>query len=283
VKDETTIIQERDPDATLITPPPPEAPRAVAPDRLRGPRRQRGPLGLAEIVALASSALLLLAALGSYFLILRPQRVRAEGLEAERAQLERQLQITRSSVTEGKDTQTSVRDILGSLRRFEIEHLGHGVSGSTNTMKELHRLMLKNGLRISGGMAYTQLEETLPGAEKKQQPREAGAGRVVQSAFPGIGITMTVEGLYPNLRRFIREVEASPQFIVINAVELEGVTDGGNATEGPPVATGAAGVTTTGARGTLVSLRLDMAAYFRRANVAGDLIPPASTDGTTAR
>ena len=32
---------------------------------------------------------------------------------------------------------------------------------------------------------------------------------------------MTVEGSYQNLRRFIREIETSKQFIVISAVELE--------------------------------------------------------------
>ncbi len=116
----------------------------------------------------------------------------------------------------------------------------------------------------------------MPGAENAQRARRQGSGeqsaqRVVQSIFPGIGVTLTVEGAYPNLRRFIRDIEGDRrQFIVINTVELEGVSDA-NAAEpfAPPVTNGAV----PGAqpppqaptRGALVSLRLDMATYFRRA------------------
>jgi Tfp pilus assembly protein PilO len=71
--------------------------------------------------------------------------------------------------------------------------------------------------------------------------------RLPKSLYPGIGIAVTVEGPYANLRRFLREVEASKQFIIINAVELEGVTDANSQS-------GAA----------LVSLHLDMATYFQR-------------------
>ena len=264
MKDETTVTRARGAAAAA----PPRGETRARSYASRGSRRGAA-LGVPEIVALAASALLLLAAIGSYLFLLRSQSARAQALEAERAQLEKQLQALRGSVTQGKDTQTSVRDILDSLQRFEIEHLGQGIGGSTSAIRELHRLMLKNKLRISGGMSYTQLEETPPGAEKRpQQTREAGAGRIVQSVFPGIGITMTVEGSYPNLRRFIREVEGSQQFVVINAVELEGVTDAGAAAGGAT-----AGPNASGARGTLVSLRLDMAAYFRRAGARADSAP----------
>jgi Type II secretion system (T2SS), protein M subtype b len=117
------------------------------------------------------------------------------------------------------------------------------------------------------------LQETAPGAEQNQQQqqrREDRAQRVVQSVFPGIGVTLTVEGTYPNLRRFIRDIEADRQFVVIDTVELEGVTDS-SASEAPapvPVPGAETGIPTqprTPSRNALVSLRLDMAAYFRRA------------------
>ena len=84
----------------------------------------------------------------------------------------------------------------------------------------------------------------------------------MQSVFPGIGVSVTVEGQYKNLRRFVRDIEASNQFIVVNAVELQSVTDTGSAPSLTPE-----GVPTAAPQGrnTLVSLRLDMAAYFRRA------------------
>ena len=53
------------------------------------------------------------------------------------------------------------------------------------------------------------------------KPKKTAAGRKFQSIFPGVYVTTTIEGSYQNLRRFIREIETSEQFIVISAVELE--------------------------------------------------------------
>ena len=238
-------------------------------EHLRGSRR-RSALGLPEAAALAAAALLLVAAVFSYLFLLVPQRLRAQSLATDRADLERLLKSTNTVIGESKSTQQSVGEILGSLQNFEIEHLGEGSGGGLrNVVGELNRLIIKNKLRISGGVNYTQLQEIVPGAETKAQRSRAeeGGTRIVQSVFPGIGITLTVEGGYQNLRRFVRDVEADRQFVVINTVELEGVTDSGaSAAVGPADGTAK---NPTPARGTAVSLRLDMAAYFRRAGAAG--------------
>jgi Tfp pilus assembly protein PilO len=242
---------------------------------------RRGRLGVLELAALGVAALLLLTAVLSYLFLYAPQRSRKQALEAEREELQRRLLTQQSSLGEGQSTQQRVGEILASLDRFEIENLGQGSSGTKTVIEEMNRLIAKNGLRISGGVSFTQLQESVPGADQNQsQRREEGALRVVQSIFPGIGVTLTVEGAYPNMRRFIRDIEIDRQFVVIDAVELEGVTDsnassppspsgvvprGPVAAEGPP---GAAVPLTpqTPSRSALVSLRLDMAAYFRRAN-----------------
>src|SRR4051794_4115038 len=243
--------------------------------------RRRGQLGVPEIAALGVAALLLLTALLSYLFLYAPQRSRKLALEAERKELELRLKTQQLSLGEGQNTQQRVSEILASLDHFEIENLGQASSGSKTVIEEMNRLIVKNGIRISGGVSFTQLQEAVPGADQNQpQRREEGAQRVVQSVFPGIGVTLTVEGTYANLRRFIRDIEADRQFVVIDAVELEGVTDSNApapssstaavpqappAAEGQPVAPPAAAPSTP-SRGALVSLRLDMAAYFRRAN-----------------
>lgn len=264
MRDETTVTRGRD-DATRR-----QGVRARF-ERLRGSRR-RSALGLPEVAVLAAAALLLLTAVLSYLFLLVPQRMRAQSLETDRADLQRLLASTHQTIGTSKSTQESVNEILGSLQDFEIEHLGEGSNaGLRNVVGELNRLILKNKLRISGGINYTQLEEVVPGADERspQTRREEGGQRVVQSTFPGVGVTLTVEGSYANLRRFVRDVEAERQFIVINTVELEGVTDTNAPAETAPVTDPAGAAATAPApsstRGTLVSLRLDMAAYFRRA------------------
>ena len=249
-------------------------------DMLRATRR-RGPVGVPELAALGFAALLLLAAVLSYLFLLVPQNSRKASLETERGDLERLLQSQQTNISGGQDTAQRVSEILSSLERFETGHLGNASSGTKTVIEELNRLITKNGLRISGGINFTQLQEAVPGAENAPRARRQGSGeesgqRIVQSIFPGIGVTLTVEGTYPNLRRFIRDIEGDRrQFVVINTVELEGVTDANAAEQiAPPVTNGELipgapqPQAQTPTRGALVSLRLDMATYFRRAAVS---------------
>jgi hypothetical protein len=253
-------------------------------ERLRGARR-RSPLGLPEALALGVAALLVLTTVLAYLFLLVPQRSRRQSLETERGDLQKLLQSEKTNIGAGRDTQQRVGDILASLDRFELDHLGQSGSGRQAVIEELNRLIIRDNLRISGGISFTEFQEAVPGVDASQPQRRTGndeaAARVVQSVFPGIGVTLTVEGTYPNLRRLIRDIEADNQFVVINTVELEGVSDS-NAVmqtptaqapatlspEGPMAAAPPAAQPQAITRGALVSLRLDMAAYFRRSSAA---------------
>jgi hypothetical protein len=106
---------------------------------------------------------------------------------------------------------------------------------------------------------------------------------------------VTVEGPYQSVRHFVRDLEMSRHFLIINAVELEGVTQSGAVQDlptlvpatralGAPPRAGATrpGAITTpivtaapaGGRSSLVSLRLDMATYFQRSEVKSAPEPP---------
>ena len=268
--------------------------------------RRRGALGLPEVLALAAASVLLFLAIFAYLFLLVPQRSRLQSLETERNDLQRLLQSQQQMIGGRKDTQQRVSEILTSLNDFQVEHLGQ-LSGAGNIIEELNRLIIKNNLRISGGISYTQLQEAAPGAQTNQPQRRTSGedtqARVVQSVFPGIGVTLTVEGTYANLRHFIRDIEADRQFVVVNTVELEGVSDSSAASAlsaaanepaqpspaspltprgapAPSKAVNPEGAAAPGAqasvpptaptRGALVSLRLDMAAYFRRAAAASE-------------
>jgi len=245
--------------------------------------RGRSPLGMPEALALGVAALLLLATVLAYLFLLVPQRSRLQSLKEEHDELQKLLQTQQNTLGKTKDTQQRADEILASLERFETGNLRQPDTGSKTVVEELNRLILKNNLRISGGISYTQLQEAATGADPTQTQKRAGdqAARVVQSIFPGIGVTLTVEGTYPNLRHFIRDIESDDnQFVVVNTVELEGVTDSSASsqsaaavTQAPAPLMHAPPATPTGpvaaqpqttTRGALVSLRLDMAAYFRR-------------------
>jgi hypothetical protein len=134
-----------------------------------------------------------------------------------------------------------------------------------DSFRELNELILKNNLKNTSGPTYTPLD---PAGTK------SNSGKTVvtkwQSFYPGTAVMVTVEGEYQNVRRFIRDVERSRQFVVINEVELQRATQNNapaSAEDGTPNPAG------SGTRGSLVTLQLNMATYFQR---------PGATEGAPA-
>lgn len=237
--------------------------RAAANLRARIPafRRQgngRG-LGLPEVAALAVAFLFLFAALGAYFFLLVPERSRLAASEREREQLQTKLRASTEGVERNESTQASVEKIVQSLNDFEVTTLGtRDPQTTTAVIQELHDRTQRNGLSRPQ-FSFSHLDEFAPGQTSTQRSSSAAGANKRQNVFPTIDISLTVEGPYANLRRFIRDIEQSRRFIVINGIQLEGVSDTGNA-----------------ARSALVNLRLDMSAYFRRGGAHVGGATPAS-------
>lgn len=217
--------------------------------------------GVAEVAALAISCLILVLVLFSYLYFLVPARSRVNSLNADRNQLQTNLQTLQGVVTNEQNTQQAVDNITTSLARFETDFLLRQDQGLVQLYDELNQLIIKNGVRNTAGPTYTALEP--------EGAKTTGGKNVVtkwQSFYPGVAVMVTVEGQYQNVRGFIRDVERSKQFVVINEVELQRARDtnapvtaeGDDSQPGQPAAPGA------GSRGSLVSLQLSMATYFQR-------------------
>lgn len=220
--------------------------------------RRRGVLGIAEIIGLSIAGLMLLVVLVSYFYFLIPAQSRLASLMLERDRLQQQLRVSQDDFHRGEDTKATVEKITGSLRRFETVGLVARGGGRMLLYEELNQLMLKNGLRNTSGPSYTGLEPLgSRSAEQAAASATNSAATKWQSVYPGIAVNVTVEGQYQNVRHFVRDIESSKQFIIINAVELE------RATESNSQPSEAGGAKSSGNQ--LVSLRLDLATYFQRA------------------
>jgi Tfp pilus assembly protein PilO len=228
-------------------------------DRIRAsfsdlsPREQRI-LGPAEIIGLAGSVLILLLVVVSYLYFLVPANSQLVGLQAQRSLLQAQLKDLQSTVKGGESTEASIQKINQSLDEFESEHLLGPDRGRMNLYDSLNILIRKNGLRNTSGPTYTSLESS---NSKTSSTGSRSANTKWQSVYPGIAISVTVEGQYQNLRRFIRDLETNTQFIIINSVELERSTETNNLLP-------AEGEAATAARVSPVSLRLEMTTYFQR-------------------
>jgi hypothetical protein len=198
-------------------------------------------------------------------------------------------------------SESQVTNILGSEQQFESNYLRPSSLGTIEIPRRLNSLIAAFGLVNTAGPEYQPLDSVDASVKNNgnDQAAEQSRGRErLKSIFPGMYVTMTVEGSYQNLRRFIRELESGDDFIVISAVQLEPSNndDGKQAVpeQAPQVA---APVSQPGPNigpntyarpgvqpnpqqidnlrspadrgkmhGGLVSLHLEMAAYFRRPN-----------------
>jgi hypothetical protein len=237
-------------------------------------------LGLPELLGLAGAVLIALITIFAYFYFYVPAHSRLRSAQLERERLQAQLRSSEQNFKQTETTSEAVNKIDASLRDFESNWLAVSSQGRMTLYSELNNLIRSNGVRNTSGPTYTPLE---PLGSKPQVQATASADKQTtakwQSIYPGVAVSVTVEGPYQNVRHFVRDLETSRQFLIINAVELESLTQTGASQDSlAPIAPvprpgrpAASAITTPGSsRGTLVSLRLDMATYFQR---------PASDNG----
>src|SRR5829696_1756172 len=214
--------------------------------------------GVAEVAALAGSCFVLVLVLLSYLYFLVPARSRLASLNADLKQTQTNLQTLDGVVDKEQNTKQNVDRAAESLNKFETEHLMRADEGRMDSFRELNEMIVKNNLRNTSGPTYTPLD---PAGTK------ANSGKTVvtkwQSFYPGTAVMVTVEGEYQNVRRFIRDIERSRQFVVINEVELQRASQNNAPASAEEGGAGAG----SGTRGSLVTLQLNMATYFQRPGV----------------
>jgi Tfp pilus assembly protein PilO len=236
--------------------------------------RQRSALGIAEVAGLAASAVMVAAVVIAYFSFLVPARIRLDRTQNERLQLQERIRAKTEGLKQGSDKESSLKEISESLTDFESNSLDMHTQGRLELVTTLNDLIRENNLRNSSGPSFVALEALGEnGKHTAGSVTRSGSGKW-QSFYPGIGVSVTLEGQYPNLRHFIRDIEANKQFLIINSVQLENAT-GAQASLPPAVAAPGGTASPIGAppggaapspasKASLVSLQLDMVKYFRR-------------------
>jgi len=231
-------------------------------------------IGLPELIGLAGAALLALITVFAYFYFYLPAHSRKTSAELERERLQGQLRAADVDYQDKKTVSEKIDEINASMHDFENNWLPGAGSGRMSLYRTLNDLIKSNGLRNTAGPSYAPLDPL--GSKTQVQPTltaEKQSNAKWQTIYPGVAVSVTVEGPYQRVRRFIRDIETSRQFLIINAVELEGVTQSGVAAEVPTVVPGRgiapSPVPVAGGRATLVSLSLDLATYFQRSETAG--------------
>jgi hypothetical protein len=221
-------------------------------------------IGLPELIGLAGAGLLAVITLFAYFYFFLPAHSRLNTLQLERDRLQAMLRSSELNLRETTTVTDEVTKIVSSMQDFENNWLPVAAPGRMSLYATLNDLIKSNGLRNTAGPSYTALEPV--GSKKQVSASESATKQSIskwQTIYPGIAVSVTVEGPYQGVRHFVRDIEASRQFLIINAIELEGVTQTGVPEIAPQPRIGAPPAGGTGGK-TLVSLRLEMATYFQR-------------------
>jgi len=283
-----TIVIEKQPHIEIV---PKNRPRSV----------YAGMWGKNEIATVAIGVMALLTVGIIYFFLVVPSNRQLERDVAEADKLQYDLKTANGNWNDNTSLESRVAKLLKSEENFETTYLPPVGSGRNALYQRLNGLIAAFGLVNTNGPEYAPLETVSVNAHNESGD-ERGRDKY-RSLFPGIYVTMTVEGSYANLRRFIKELEAGQEFIVISSVQLEpsdndkqeGQTSAPQQQQ-PPQAVPQVNYAQPGypmrgsmgqpnmqpapvdntrppsargkTRGELVSLHLEMAAYFRRPDFA---------------
>jgi General secretion pathway protein M. len=286
-----TIVIEKQPELDIV---PSNRPRRV----------YGGMWGQAEIATVGLAMLAVLTVILLYIFLVLPSNRQLDNDRTERDRLDAELTSAKSKYGNITSTENQVSKLVSSVNDFEINNLAVPAIGKNALYQRLNGLITAYGLTNTSGPDYSPLEIENQNAGP-QTDEERGRAKY-RSIFPGIYVTMTVEGPYQNLRRFIADVERGNDFVVISSVQLEpsdaesnkdqsAGTQAANpqlpAYSAAPIINGPNGPVNSNSRpvlnqpqfqrpkgkthGEVVSLRLEMAAYFRRANFAPATEPAA--------
>lgn len=189
------------------------------------PRKVYGGMwGPIEIAAFGVSLIVLLGVFALYLFFVKPSANKLEEIKAERDRLEQELISARAKYGSITNTETQVSTLLTSSSDFESNYLPIAENGRTALYQRLNALIASNSLTNTNGPNYAPLEyteEDRKDAAEGQDEKEQRGRQKYRSIFPGVYVTMTVEGSYQNLRRFIQQIETGNEFVIISSIELE--------------------------------------------------------------
>jgi hypothetical protein len=180
----------------------------------------RARLSVVEIVFL--TAALLFAGFVAFFYFSKVQPLSSEVARLAQNEGDLRARIDKMDADERKrrDQAANAEKILESLQRFDA-YLKPDERGMTQIINEVDQLGQTHKVLI--GDASYRVEEADQPVDETGNPKASREKK--PKIYPNLGIDTTVIGDYPNLRRFLSDLERSKQFLIINSLTFQGGDD----------------------------------------------------------
>jgi Tfp pilus assembly protein PilO len=123
--------------------------------------------------------------------------------QAELLRARESFEAAQESVHQMRDLRSKLQGALQNGDQFAREHFLARGEGFSAILTDLERRASATGLR-PGGITYSL-------SDQEDQP-----------GWTGVEVTLTVEGDYPDLVRFVNELEQSDLFWIINSISVAG-------------------------------------------------------------
>lgn len=224
---------------------------------------RQGKLNLVETIFLLAALVFIGIVVFYYFSKVQPLNQQVADLQNREKEL--RLKLDKMDAEERKRLAqiANAERILASLKKFEAA-LKPDERGMTQIINEIDSLGKANKIII--GDASYRVEEAIPLTDEKGNPLpESTAQQKKESIYPVMGVDTTVIGDYPNLRRFLAELERSKQFVIINSLAFQGEADKVRR-EAQKVGPGAR-VELSNPESIPVSLKIELDTYFQKPSV----------------
>jgi Type II secretion system (T2SS), protein M subtype b len=118
------------------------------------------------------------------------------------------------------DQASNAERILESLRGFE-SRLYQDERGMTQIINEIGALRIRHKIIVEDSRFRPEAADE-PQLDENGNPKPQRTRDKRPKIYPKLGIDTTVIGDYPNLRRFLSDLERSEQFLIVNSLSFQG-------------------------------------------------------------
>jgi len=152
---------------------------------------------------------------------------------------------------------SNAEKILGSLNDFE-SRLTPDERGMTQIINEIDALSSTHKV-LAGDSIYRPEAADEPQFDENGNPKPRPNKDKRPKIYPNLGVETAILGDYPNLRRFLSDLERSRQFLIVNSLTFQG----GDDRIARQLAKGGKQVQLSSAESVPVSLKIELDTYFK--------------------